>query len=96
VTTPPRSPLTSLVNRLLPRLRYPYLFLVLGALFLVDLVVPDPVPLVDEILLAVLTFIAATFTTRRDTDPEPRDITPPEDADPVLSSGEDSPPRADG
>ena len=96
MTTPPRSPLTTLVNRLLPRLRYPYLFLVLGALFLVDLVVPDPVPLVDEILLAVLTFIAATFTTRRDTDPEPRDITPPEDVKPVLSSGEDSPPRGDG
>jgi hypothetical protein len=96
MTTPSRSPLTTLVNRLLPRMRYPYLFLVLGALFLVDLVVPDPIPLVDEILLAVLTFIAATFTTRRDTDPEPRDITPPEDVNPVLSSGEDSPPRADG
>ncbi len=60
-------------------MRYPYLFLVLGALFLVDLVVPDPIPLVDEILLAVLTFIAATFATRREEDPEPRDITPQED-----------------
>ena len=54
------SPLTTLVTRFLPRMRYPYLFLVLGALFLVDLVVPDPIPLVDEILLAVLAFIAAT------------------------------------
>jgi len=96
MTTPARSPLTTLINRFLPRLRYPYLFLVLGALFLVDLVVPDPIPLVDEILLAVLTFIAATFTTRKDTDPEPRDITPPEEEKPVLSSGKDSPPRADG
>jgi hypothetical protein len=91
MATPVRSPLTSLVNRLLPRLRYPYLFLVLGALFLVDLVVPDPIPLVDEILLAVLAFIAATFTTRRDTDPEPRDITPPEEGRPTLNAGEDSP-----
>lgn len=90
------SPLTALVNRLLPRLRYPYLFLVLGALFLVDLVVPDPIPLVDEILLAVLAFIAATFTTRRDTDPEPRDITPPEEDKPVLSSGKDLPSGEDG
>jgi hypothetical protein len=80
------SPLTTLVNRLLPRMRYPYLFLVLGALFLVDLVVPDPIPLVDEMLLAVLAFIAATFTTRREEDPEPRDITPPEDGPPQLSS----------
>jgi hypothetical protein len=77
-------------------MRYPYLFLVLGALFLVDLIVPDPIPLVDEILLAVLTFIAATFTTRRDTDPEPRDITPPEEDKPVLSSGEDSPSEGGG
>jgi hypothetical protein len=77
-------------------MRYPYLFLILCALFLVDLVVPDPVPLVDEILLAVLTFIAATFTTRRDTDAEPRDVTPPDDHNPALSSGGDSPPRDDG
>ena len=96
MTSPPRSPLTTFVNRLLPRMRYPYLFLVLGALFLVDLVVPDPIPLVDEILLAVLTFIAATFTTRKDTDPEPRDITPPDEDDPVLGPGEDSPPRVGG
>lgn len=71
-------------------MRYPYLFLVLGALFLVDLVVPDPIPLIDELLLAVLTFIAATFTTRREDRPEPRDITPPDDADGDLSSGGDS------
>ena len=90
------SPLTTLVSRLLPRMRYPYLFLVLGALFLVDLVVPDPIPLLDEILLAVLTFIAATFTTRREEDPEPRDITPPEDGPRVLSPGEDSQPTGDG
>ncbi len=90
------SPLTTLFSRLLPRMRYPYLFLILGGLFLVDLVVPDPIPLVDEILLAVLTFIAATFSTRREEDPEPRDITPPEDDPRVLSSGEDSQPRDDG
>ncbi len=90
------SPLTTLVNRLLPRMRYPYLFLVLGGLFLVDLVVPDPIPLVDEILLAVLTFVVATFSTRQEADLEPRDITPPEDDPRVLSSGEDSQPRDDG
>ena len=86
------SPLTALVTRLLPGMRYPYLFLILAALFLVDLVIPDPIPLVDEILLAILTFIAATFTTRNEPDPEPRDITPPEDDDRVLSSGADSQP----
>ena len=66
MSTPPRSPFTALVQRFLPRMRYPYLFLILGGLFLVDLVIPDPIPLVDELLLAILTFIAATFTSRRD------------------------------
>ena len=82
------SSLTTLIQRYLPRLRYPYLFLILGGLFLVDLVIPDPIPLVDELLLAVLTFIAATFTTRREEDrPPPRDITPPDELD-ELTAGE--------
>lgn len=80
MNTAKKSSLTALVHRFLPRLRYPYLFLVLGSLFLIDLVVPDPIPLVDELLLAVLTFIAATFTTRSEPDPPPKDITPPDDA----------------
>ena len=50
----PPSPLTALVNRLLPRMRYPYLFLILGALFVVDLIVPDPIPLIDEALQTLL------------------------------------------
>jgi hypothetical protein len=93
---PTRSPLTALVNRLLPGMRYPYLFLIFAAFFLIDLVLPDPIPLVDEIMLAILTFIAATFSARKDTDSEPKDITPPEEDNRVLSSGEDSQPRDDG
>lgn len=91
--TPARSPLTALIQRFLPRLRYPYLFLILGGLFLVDLVVPDPIPLVDELMLAMLTFIAATFTTRREEVPPPKDITPPDTGD-RLSPG-DRPPAPD-
>jgi hypothetical protein len=83
---PTRSPLTAIIQRFLPRLRYPYLFLILGGLFLVDLVTPDPVPLVDELLLAVLTFLAATFTTSREPTPPPKDVTPAED-DEQLSEG---------
>jgi len=68
-----KSPLATLIQRYLPRLRYPYLFLILGGLFLVDLVTPDPIPFVDEMLLL-------TFTTRHEEDrPPPRDITPPDD-----------------
>ena len=96
MTLSTRSPLTALINRLLPGMRYPYLFLILAALFLVDLVLPDPIPLIDEIMLAVLTFIAATFTTRKDVDPEPRDITPRDEDPQILSSDLDSQPTDDG
>ncbi len=85
--TQPRSPITALIHRLLPRLRYPYLFLILGGLFLVDLVTPDPVPLVDELLLAVLTFLAATFTAHREPTPPPKDVTPAEDGEPLSGAG---------
>jgi hypothetical protein len=95
MSTARSSPLTALVSRFLPRLRYPYLFIVLGSLFLVDLVVPDPIPLVDELLLAVLTFIAATFTTRREPNQTPRDITPVEDVG-AVTAGDDDPPADDG
>jgi hypothetical protein len=73
--SPPASPLAAFVQRFLPRLRYPYLFLILGGLLLLDLVVPDPVPLIDELILAVLTLVTATLTTRQVTRPEPRDVT---------------------
>jgi hypothetical protein len=90
MNTPVRSPLAALIQRFLPRLRYPYLFLILGGLFLLDLVIPDPIPLVDELMLAMLTFLAATFTTRKDVVPPPRDVTPP-DPDDRLSAGDDPP-----
>jgi hypothetical protein len=46
------------------RLRYPTLFKVTGALFLLTLVVPDPIPMVDEILLGLGTLLLANWKTR--------------------------------
>ena len=88
---PPRSPVTAVIERLLPRLRYPWLFLILSGLLLVNIVVPDPVPLVDEILLAILTFVAASLTRRDEERPPPRDVTPPDEASDALGDG--APPR---
>jgi hypothetical protein len=76
----PTSPLAALVERLIPGIRYPWLFAILAGLLAIDMVVPDPIPFLDEIVLAVLTFLAASWRRRKDDDrPPPIDITPPED-----------------
>ena len=46
------------------RLRYPTLFKITGALFLLTLVVPDPIPFVDEVLLALGTLLLASWKNR--------------------------------
>lgn len=60
------------------RLRYPWLFALLGVLLVLDLVIPDPVPFVDEVILAVLTLLVGTWRTRKKDSPqEVVDVTPP-------------------
>lgn len=49
----------SVIARFLSRLATPRLFLVAAALLGLDLLVPDVVPFLDEILLAILTLIFA-------------------------------------
>lgn len=48
-----------LIARFLGRLATPRLFLLAAALLGVDLIVPDFVPFLDEILLAILTLVFA-------------------------------------
>lgn len=43
------------------RLRFPRLLLLTATLFVVDLLVPDLIPFVDEILLALLTLLLARW-----------------------------------
>ncbi len=47
------------------KLRYPTLFKITAALFVVTLVVPDPIPLVDEILLGLGTLLLANWKNRK-------------------------------
>jgi hypothetical protein len=60
-----RGPVTSVVQRYAGRLRYPRLLLLTAALFGADLVFPDVIPFVDEILLGLCTVLLATFRKRR-------------------------------
>jgi len=69
------APVRPWLQGLLARMRYPHLFLVLLALFAVDLVVPDMVPMVDELMLAVLTVLVGTW--RRSDEDVPPSPPPP-------------------
>lgn len=48
-------------------LRFPGLFALLATVFVVDLLVPDFIPFVDEIILAILTMIFGLWKARRTT-----------------------------
>ncbi|MFC3551770.1 DUF6116 family protein [Lysobacter cavernae] len=51
------NPLLSPVLGFLGKLSYPRLFLLTAALFVIDLIVPDFIPLADEILLGLGTLL---------------------------------------
>jgi len=59
------NPLLAPLFGFLGRLSYPRLFMLTGALFLIDVVVPDFVPLVDEILLGLGTLLLANWKHRK-------------------------------
>jgi Family of unknown function (DUF6116) len=55
--------LAGLLRRL--NLRFPTLFVVFAILTVLDLALPDPIPLVDEIGLALLTLLLGLWRDRR-------------------------------
>ncbi|RLE26351.1 MAG: hypothetical protein DRJ65_05720 [Acidobacteria bacterium] len=82
--TSPGGPVSLLLQRFLPRLKYPYLFLIMLFLFLADLVVPDFLPFIDEAMLGLLTVLVGSWKTRNEAPEEPL---PPKD---VTDYGADS------
>ena len=61
----------------LGRLSYPRLFVATCVLFIVNLIFPDPIPFIDELLLGLGTLLLANFKNRN-RQPPPR---PPIDGD---------------
>lgn len=59
---------TRVVKRFAGRLRFPVLFVVTAAVFVADLVFPDVIPLVDEILLGLATVLFGTWKDRDGSD----------------------------
>jgi len=60
-----RLPIPRRLRRHVESLSFPKLFLLTGTLFLVTLVVPDPLPFVDEILLGLLTLMIGSVRRRK-------------------------------
>jgi hypothetical protein len=51
------------------RLRFPTLFLITAALFVLDLLIPDFIPFIDEILLGLGTLLLSSWKKRAPTPP---------------------------
>lgn len=63
------SPLLAPFMRFLGRLSYPRLFALTAALFAIDLVIPDVIPLADEVLLGLGTLLLANWKKRKEPGP---------------------------
>ena len=72
-----------LIRGFLYRLKFPQLFLVLVALFAVDMVTPDPILLLDEAILGVLAVMFGLWRNRGEDDVKPRmkNITPEKESE---------------
>ena len=51
------------------KLRYPTLFKLTAALFALSMLLPDPLPFVDEILFGLATLLLANWKKRKDKEP---------------------------
>ena len=63
--TPKPPAVPGLIGRLLSGMRFPGLFLIVAGLFLIDLVVPDFIPFIDEIILGGLTIMLGMIREKR-------------------------------
>lgn len=71
----------TIFTRWISKLKFPQLFTFTATLFLIDFVVPDLVPFLDEILLAAATLLLANIKRGRVAEdklekPQEKDITP--------------------
>lgn len=65
------NPLLAPLMGFLGRLSYPRLFVLTATLFALDLIIPDFIPLADEILLGLGTLLLANWKNRKAAPLEP-------------------------
>lgn len=59
------NPLLAPILAFVGRLKYPQLFKLTAALFVLDLLIPDMIPFADELLLALGTLVLGNWKRRR-------------------------------
>lgn len=59
------NPITRQLLGFAGRLRFPQLFALVAGLFLLDLLTPDPIPFLDEILLGLGTVLLGSWRQRK-------------------------------
>ena len=64
------SPATGPIMGFASRLKFPTLFFITLGLWAINMVIPDPLPLIDEIVMGLLTLMLATWKNGR---PPPAD-----------------------
>ncbi len=79
--TPSQGLIRSLLGSFGARLKFPQLFAIAAGLFLLDLLIPDLIPFIDEILLGLLTLLLGSMQKKEAEIEKPpmKDITPPRD-----------------
>lgn len=75
----PKTPLIAAVLRFARGLKFQQLFFITGGLFILDLLIPDFIPLADELILGLLTLLFASW---KDKDKQE------ETTDPTIIEGE--------
>lgn len=56
-----KSPIAAMLVRYASRLRFPYLFFITAALFLLNLFLPDTIPFADELLLGLIAVMLGSW-----------------------------------
>jgi hypothetical protein len=55
------NPATGPILGFASRLRFPVLFFITLGLWAINMIIPDPVPLIDELVMGLLTLLLATW-----------------------------------
>ncbi|MDH4030233.1 MAG: hypothetical protein OEU49_05255 [Chromatiales bacterium] len=66
-----RGGLAGILIRWASRLRFPYLFLLTAALFVLNLFIPDAIPMADELIMGLVAVLLGSLRKRSTDDEQP-------------------------